>query len=152
VRLAQDVSDSARGAVALKIAPAIDRKTAMETLVKSAWGLLALIHLAPAAVLFAPASLRKLYGIEPQGDLGVLLTHRGALFLAVVVLCVFGVLDPAARRAASVAVGISVLGFLVVYVRAGFPQGALRTIALVDTIALVPLIVVIVTAWRSGSS
>lgn len=120
----------------------------MEILVKAAWSLLALVHVAPATALFAPGALRRLYGIEPEGDLGVLMTHRGALFLALVALCVVAVVDPSVRRAAGLAISISVLGFLVVYARAGAPRGPLRRIALVDVVALIPLAVVLVAAWR----
>jgi hypothetical protein len=119
----------------------------MELLVKIAWGLLALIHAAPAAVLVSPGTLARLYGAEPGGDVGVLLTHRGALFLALVVLCLYALFDPAVRRAAGLAVGISVVAFLVVYARAGFPPGPLRTIAIADLLALLPLAVALLSAW-----
>lgn len=124
----------------------------MEILVKAAWGLLVLIHALPAAVLFAPETLGRLYGIAPDGDLGVLMLHRGALFLAVVALCLLALFDPTARRAASLAVAISVVGFLAVYARAGLPAGPLRTIALVDALALLPLAIVVVAAWRAQAA
>ena len=117
--------------------------------VKIAWVLLALIHAAPAAVLFVPGAITRLYGVSPGGDVGVLLIHRGALFFAIVALCLFALFDPTARRAASVTVAISVLGFLGVYARAGFPAGPLRSIALVDLVAVAPLAVVLTGAWRT---
>jgi hypothetical protein len=120
----------------------------MELTTKLAWALLALIHASPAAVLFKPTVVQRLYGVEPQGTLGVLLTHRGALFLAIVVACLFGVLDPGARRAASAVVAISVVGFLAVYALGGTPAGPLRTVAVVDAVALLPLLWVVVMAWR----
>lgn len=119
----------------------------MEIVVRIAWALLALIHTAPASVLFSPAALRRLYGVEPDGDVGVLLTHRGAMFLALVALCLIALVAPNARRAAGIAVAISVVGFLAVYLRAGNAPGALRTIARVDLVALAPLAVVLVDAW-----
>lgn len=119
----------------------------MEIVTKAAWVLLAMIHASPAAVLFAPDLVRRLYGVEAQGNLGVLLIHRGALFLAILIACLFAVLDPAVRRALSVLVAVSVIGFLIVYARAGFPAGALRAIAIVDGVALVPLAFVLWTAW-----
>ncbi len=91
--------------------------------------------------------MRRLYGVEAQGNLGVLLTHRGALFLAIQIACLFGIFDPAARRALSMLVAISVIGFLIVYARAGFPGAALRSIAIVDGAALVPLAWVLWAAW-----
>lgn len=124
----------------------------MEIVVKASWVALALVHAAPASAFFAPHTLRRLYGIEPDGDLGVLMTHRAALFLALVALALFAVFDSSVRRAASVVIAVSVLGFLAVYGRAGFPEGALRKIALVDAAALLPLTLVLVTAWRSTSA
>ena len=91
--------------------------------------------------------MRRLYGVEARGNLGVLLPHRGALFLAILIACLFGVFDPAARRALSVLVAISVIGFLIVYARAGLPRGALRIVGIVDGAALVPLAWVLWAAW-----
>lgn len=124
----------------------------MERLVQLAWGLLALVHAAPAMALGVPGALRRLYGFEPGGDVRVLLVHRSALFLALVVLCVFAAIDPSARRAAGGVVAISVVAYLVVYAQAGFPEGALRRVALVDAFALVPLVAVLVAAWRDRST
>lgn len=121
---------------------------AMETLIRLAWALLALVHVLPAAVLVAPSLTQRLYGVAPQGDPGVLLIHRGALFLAVVAVCAYAAIEPGARRAASLVVAISVVGFLAVYARAGFPDGALRTIAIYDAVALLPLAVTLIAAWR----
>jgi hypothetical protein len=122
---------------------------AVNTLTKAAWIAIVLVHLAPASALVVPGALERLYGVSPRGEVGVLLTHRAALFLALIVLSAFAIVDPGARRAASVAVSISVVTFLALYARAGFPAGALRSIAVVDAIALAPLAVVLVTAWRS---
>ncbi|HYE00909.1 MAG TPA: hypothetical protein VEH84_16115 [Alphaproteobacteria bacterium] len=121
---------------------------AVEALVKGAWIVLAAIHVFPAAVLVAPELTTRLYGVEADGPAGLLLVHRGALFLAVVAAALFAAFDPAARRACSVVVGISVLGFLAVYVRAGLPAGALRPIAVADTAALLPLALAAMSAWR----
>jgi hypothetical protein len=120
----------------------------MEIVTKTCWALLALVHASPAAALFAPSLIFRLYGVEANGPLGVLLTHRGALFLAVVAVCLFAIFEPSARRAAVVVVGISVIAFLIVYVHAGVPQGALRTVALVDLAALAPLAWVLFSALR----
>lgn len=119
----------------------------LEPLAKCAWLALAAVHAAPAAVLFAPSLVQSLYGVSPDGAAGVLLIHRGALFLALVVACVLAAFDPAARRVGSVVVAISVVGFLLVYARAGMPAGALRTIAHVDLAGLVPLAFVAYHAW-----
>ncbi|MEM9073196.1 MAG: hypothetical protein AAGE52_32120 [Myxococcota bacterium] len=86
--------------------------------------------------------------MEPGGELSVLLTHRAALFLALVVLSGFALFDTGVRRAASVTLGISVVAFLVVYGAVGAPDGALRKIAIADGIALAPLALVVVSAWR----
>ena len=124
----------------------------METSVKLAWALLALIHAMPAAVLFAPSTLRRLYGVEPDGDLGVLMTHRGALFLALVLLSLFAIFEPATRRSAGLAVSVSLTSFLVLYARAGCPAGSLRTIAIVDVVALAPLALVLYAGWKTQAA
>lgn len=120
----------------------------METKTKMAWGLLALAHLSPAAVAFVPSLVERLYGVSPTGDLGVLIAHRGALFLAIFSACALAVFDPPARRALGIVVATSVIGFLVLYLRAGAPSGPLRTIAIVDIAALLPLAYVVLAAWR----
>lgn len=124
----------------------------METITRIGWLLLAAVHAMPAAVLFAPRLLQPLYGVEPGAVPGLLLVHRGLLFAALVVACGFALFDPSARRLASTLLALSVLGFLVIYARAGAPPGALRTVALVDLAALVPLAWVLVTAWMPRAS
>lgn len=123
----------------------------MEAVTKLAWFALAAIHAAPAAVLFAPSLARRLYGVSPTDDLGVLIVHRGALFLGIVMLAVWAALDPNVRRAAGAVVAISVVGFLAVYLRSGAPDGALRPIAIADAIALMPLAWTLWHAWTVRS-
>lgn len=118
----------------------------MDMLVRASWGLLGLVHILPALVLARPSLTDSLYGLSPTGDAGLLIIHRGALFLAVVVACLWAMADPSVRRVCSVLVAISVGGFLLTYLRGGAPAGSLRTIALVDAVALAPLALV---AWRA---
>lgn len=120
----------------------------MEIWIKVGWLGIAFVHLMPALVLFAPSMTERLYELPPDGDLGVLIVHRGALFLGIVVAALFATFDPSSRRVASVIAAISILGFLIVYARAGFPAGALRSIATVDLIAVAPLVFVVMQAWR----
>ena len=120
----------------------------MEAITKTSWALLALLHLMPALPLFIPALVERLYGVPATGEAGVLLIHRGALFLAVLVAVVYALFDPNARRLASIVVAISMIGFLIVYARAGLPEGALRKIAVADLIGLIPLLWVAWQAWR----
>lgn len=120
----------------------------MEFGIKFAWLILGLIHLPPAAVWVSPSLINPLYGIAPNGTVGLLMTHRGALFLALVVLAVFAAFDAQIRRAAAVMFTISIVGFLFVYGRAGFPSGALRSIAIVDGGALIPLAFVSLRAFK----
>ena len=119
----------------------------MEAMVRICWGALALLHLAPAAVLLRPELAARLYDVDPAGTAGALIVHRGALFLAVLVAAVWALFDPGARRLASVVVAISMAGFLLVWWRAGSPE-ALRGIAIADMVGLVPLGVVLWAAWR----
>ena len=120
----------------------------MESSIKAAWVLLALLHATPALAAFAPSVVERLYGVPPNGDVGVLLVHRGALFLAVFVTALYAAFDPASRRLATLVVAISMLGFLVIYARAGLPEGDLRRIAIADVIGLAPLFWVAFRAWR----
>ena len=90
----------------------------------------------------------RLYDLSPKGDIGVLIVHRGALFLGIIVATLFATFDPSSRKVASVIAAISILGFLFVYARAGLPAGALRAIATGDLIALAPLAFVFAQAWR----
>ncbi len=120
----------------------------MEAITKIAWGLLVLLHVMPAAVVFMPGLVEKLYGASPAGDIGLLLVHRSALFLAVCVAALYAIFDSQSRRIATLIVGISVVSFLLIYLRAGLPAGELRKIAIPDAIGLVPLLWVSVQAWR----
>ena len=123
----------------------------MELATKIAWFLLALVHASPAAVLFRPSLVEKLYGTASEGATGLLLTHRGATFLGIVVAAIWAAFDPSVRRLATVVVAIAVLGYLLLYARAGMPGGSLRAIAAVDALAVVPLLLVIWSAWRPAS-
>ena len=122
----------------------------MERLVILCWLVLAAVHASPAAVLFRPALTETLYGVPPTGPTGLLVVHRGALFLGVFVVAVFAAFSPDARKAATLLVGISLAGFLIVYTMAGAPLGPLRTIAIVDAAALLPLAVVAWSAWLAA--
>ena len=121
----------------------------MERLVVICWLILAAVHASPAAVLFKPALTQALYGVPPTGPTGLLVVHRGALFLAVFVVAVFAAFSPDARKAATLVVGISLVGFLTVYMMSGAPQGPIRTIAVVDALALLPLAYVTWSAWQA---
>jgi hypothetical protein len=111
----------------------------METALRLAFGLLALLHVTPAAVFFSPALTAKLYGVDPSGSAGVLLSHRGALFVAVAAAAFMATFSPESRRLALVVISISMLGFLLTYLRAEAPAGPLRSIAVADLAGLVPL-------------
>ncbi|MEO1029682.1 MAG: hypothetical protein AAFX02_11580 [Pseudomonadota bacterium] len=102
----------------------------MELSVKIGWVLIALIHLSPALAAFVPGMIERLYSVPSSGDLGVLLSHRGVLFLAVLVAALFAAVDPGGRKLASIICAISMVGFLILYARAGLPEGALRKIAI----------------------
>lgn len=121
----------------------------MDRLVTFCWLALAAIHASPAAVLVKPGLTDTLYGVSPTGATGMIVIHRGVLFLAIVVVACFAAFVPEARKAATLLVGISVIGFLLVYISAGAPGGPLRTIALVDALALLPLAYVTWRAWRA---
>lgn len=116
-------------------------------IVPAAWLLLVLIHVMPAAAAFSPRLRKRMYGVEANGALDVILAHRGILFLAVAAACAYAAFHPVSRPLASIIAAISVLGFLALYALAGSPKGALRPIALVDLVGVAPLIVAIGDAW-----
>src|SRR5687767_7669066 len=126
------------------------RRGEMERLVVICWLILAAVHASPAAILFKPDLTLSLYGVPPTGPTGLLIVHRGALFLAVLVVALFAAFSPDARKAATLVVGVSLIGFLAIYAMAGAPQGPLRTIAVVDAVALLPLAYVTWGAWRAA--
>ena len=99
------------------------------------WSLLALIHALPALALFRPSGLTALYGIGPDNPMFLLMQHRAALFFAVFVAAAWAAYDPASRRLATIVVGISMLGFLALWIMKGMPP-ALRQIAIVDAIGV----------------
>ena len=119
----------------------------MSIVVCLAWLVIAAVHVPPAAVLFVPALAERLYGVRPDGAAGALVVHRGALFLAVSAACVFAAFHEPSRPVAALVGGLAVVGFLLVYARAGFPVGPLRSIAIADLWLVPPLILVCVDAW-----
>jgi len=115
-------------------------------LVTLAWLALMLVHTPPALATFSAKLRQRMYGVEEGGALGVILVHRGVLFLAVAAVCALAAFIPSARVGAALVVSISLIGFLAVYLIGGAPK-QLRTIALVDTIALAPLALVLLDVW-----
>lgn len=115
-------------------------------LLRIAWLTLALVHVLPAAALFWPALVERLYKV-PAGDPAfVLLHHRAALFLVVVLLCLWAAFDPTVRRVAAAGTAISMISFLVLYWMNGFPP-SLRGIAVADLAALPALAYVALKAF-----
>lgn len=112
-----------------------------------AWGLLALVHITPALALFAPFLLTKLYGVNAGDPLFLLMHHRAALFLTVVVACIWCAFDPTPRRLGVVLVAISMISFLALYFTNGSPP-ALKQIAVADMIGLPALAYF---AWKAIS-
>lgn len=109
------------------------------------WGVLAAIHALPALALFRPALIQRLYGVEPGSHLVLLLQHRAALFLVIVVACAWAAVRPETRQLAAASVGLSMLSFLLLYWSSGSPP-ALRGIALGDLAGL-PFLAF--AAWRA---
>lgn len=99
------------------------------------WLILAAIHATPALAFVRPATLSAMYRLQADNPLFLLMRHRAALFVVILVIALWAMVDPGARRLASVALAISMLSFLWLYWQAGSPP-ALRTIALVDLIGL----------------
>lgn len=124
---------------------------AMTILINLCWAALAALHVMPSAVVFSPGLLARLYGVDPAGDVALLLRHRGVLFIGVIVASAWALLDAPSRRLASAIVAMSMLSFLSLYFGGGQRDGALETIARLDLIGLFPLLVVLYGAWRRES-
>ncbi|MEM9233679.1 MAG: hypothetical protein AAGA69_05510 [Pseudomonadota bacterium] len=117
-------------------------------IVKIAWALIGLLHLVPGFVFLRPEMLSSLYGVETTGNAGMIAVHRAAWFLSISAGCLWAILDPSVRRVISVFVGVSIVSFLIAYARAGLPAGEMRGVAIADTVALLPLGVILWSAWR----
>lgn len=115
-------------------------------MVAAAWVLLAALHAVPAAALFAPALIGRLYGVPPGSEVFLLLHHRAALFL-VVVVCLWAALRPETRALAAVAVGLSMVSFLALWAAGGMPA-SLRAIAVADLLGLPVLAFAAAKAFR----
>jgi hypothetical protein len=102
---------------------------------KICWGILLAIHAMPALALFRPALLSKMYDVPAGSPLQLLFQHRAALFLVICVICLWAIIRPDQRPLATVAVGLSMISFLLLYLANGSPA-SLRTIALVDLAGL----------------
>lgn len=120
-------------------------------LVTLAWLALVLVHAPPALATFSPRMRKRMYGVDDAGPLGLILSHRGVLFLAVASVCALAAFNAEARLAASLVTSISVVGFLIGYALAGAPK-RLRTIAIVDAAALIPLAYVLFDVWIRQSA
>jgi hypothetical protein len=115
--------------------------------VNACWVLLALVHAIPSAVLFSPALAEKLYSVAPDSDMALLLRHRGALFVCLVGVAMWALVDVKSRNLATVLLCMRVVSFLVLYLAAGAPAGALRTVATVDSVALLLIAVTAADAF-----
>lgn len=122
----------------------------LELIVKLAWLGLAAIHATPALVIFRPSLTQKLYNVAASGPIGLLLAHRGGLFLAVCCACIIAAFHTGSRPLAAVVAGISMASFLLLYGRAGMPAGGLRKIAIADAIGLPLLGFVIYAAFHNS--
>ena len=100
-----------------------------------AWGMLALVHTAPAIALVRPRLVTKLYGTGPTESAYLLLHHRAALFAVIVLVSVWAMFDSSVQRLAAVSVAISMMSFLILYAAHDRPR-RLRKIAIADMVAL----------------
>ena len=116
--------------------------------IKSSWAILALTPLIPALALVRPSLLETLYAIDPYSPAYVLVWHRAAMFAMAVVICVWAIFRADVRPLASIAMAISMLGFLGLFVLNGSPP-SLRMIALFDLAGLPVLGFVAWSAWRA---
>ncbi len=112
---------------------------------KVCWALLALIHLMPSLALFKPALIEKMYGVAPGTDSFTLMHHRAAMFLVIIGICIWALVRPDVRQLATVAVGISMGSFLLIWWMAG-GSPALKSIAVADMLGM-PIL--LVAGWHA---
>lgn len=110
------------------------------------WSILAIIHAIPAFAFFQPSAMTRLYGIEQGSQIFLLMRHRAALFLGVVLACIWAYWDVDARRLACVIVALSMLTFLWLFWSAGYPK-SLRTIAIADAAGMPFLLIVLMGSF-----
>lgn len=111
------------------------------------WGVLSLLHAAPALALLRPSLISSLYNCPSRGEVELLLRHRGALFAVIAGLCGCSVIRPKVRAVATPCVAFAMGSFLALFVASGAPR-KLRTIAVADTAGLPFLAVVLYDAFK----
>lgn len=111
------------------------------------WLVLALVHLLPALALVRPSLITTLYGVDQSSSVFLLLWHRAALFAVILLICGWAAVQAEVRPLATVAVAISMLGFLLLYALRGMPAD-LRPIAIADLVGLPFLVVVAWSAFK----
>ena len=111
----------------------------MLTLTKACLAMIFVIHAGPSLPLFFPKLIYNIYGLDPSGEIGLLLRHRACLFLIICIAALFAIYNPYYLRISLVIFSVSILCFLMLYFCAGMPEGSLRKIALADLLC-VPLL------------
>jgi uncharacterized membrane protein YkgB len=96
---------------------------------------LALIHVAPAIATLRPSLIERLYQVDPQSAVFPLLHHRAVLFAIIVLLSIWSMFRAEARSVSVCAIALSMVSFLIIYLRAGRPR-QLRHIAIADVIGM----------------
>ncbi len=99
------------------------------------WGVLAALHAPPAVALLRPGLLETLYGVQAGSIAFLLLHHRAALFGVVVLVALHAAARPAARLMATLALGLSMASFVMIWALGGMPA-ELRVIAVADLLGL----------------
>jgi hypothetical protein len=116
---------------------------------KICWAILLAIHTMPALALFRPTLISKMYRVNTDSPIFLLFQHRAALFVVICVICLWSIFRPETRPLATVAVGISMVSFVLIWLLAGAPS-ALKSIAVADIIGLPFLIFAGWQAFKIG--
>ncbi|MGB6228509.1 MAG: hypothetical protein WBF53_00095 [Litorimonas sp.] len=122
----------------------------MTKLVPYLFGALALIHVLPAAAVFAPGNLSKLYGFAPDDAvLTTLLQHRALLFGILAAALVYAIFVPATRWPVLIGAVVSMGGFVVIAAMRGELSGAVRSIVIADAVGLLIAALAAFLLWKS---
>jgi len=102
----------------------------------------ALVNLAPGFGVLSAQRLERFYGVAlADSDLVLLMRHRAVLLAIVGALLAAAAFQPPLRPAAVVAGLVSMLSFVALAAGAGGAGPALRTVAIVDVVAALVLVV-----------
>ncbi len=107
--------------------------------------ILGLIHLLPAVGAVGPDKLAAMYSVTLQDpNLVILMRHRAILFGLLGAFLIYAAFYPALQPPAFVAVGVSMVSFILIAYSADSYNDAIKKVVISDVVGLVLLVVAVV--------